>query len=181
MPLHLNPSPTLEASPPRRRPRSRLNRLTWSAEHREDEDRAITHALSILTARFKSRDVLSSPSAMKDYLRLQSQGLAHEVFAVAFLDARNRLIAYERMFRGTLAATTVHPREVAKQALVLDAAGVVLHHNHPSGVCQPSAEDLLVTAWLKSALALVEIRVLDHVITSDDDALSMAEAGLLGR
>jgi DNA repair protein RadC len=181
MTTHANPSADQETSKSSRRAPVRPNRLTWSAEHREDEDRAITHALSILTARFKSRDVLSSPSAMKDYLRLQSQGLAHEVFAVAFLDARNRLIAYERMFRGTLAATTVHPREVAKQALALDAAGVVLHHNHPSGVCQPSAQDLALTAWLKAALALVEISVLDHVITSDDDALSMVEVGMLTR
>jgi DNA repair protein RadC len=181
MTTHVNSSGSSQAFKQTRGARLRSTRLAWSAEHREDEDRAITHALSILTARFKSRDVLSSPSAMKDYLRLQSQGLAHEVFAVAFLDARNRLIAYERMFRGTLAATTVHPREVAKQALVLDAAGVVLHHNHPSGVCQPSAQDLALTAWLKAALALVEIRVLDHVITSDDDALSMVEVGVLAR
>jgi DNA repair protein RadC len=143
------------------------------------EEQVIFEALLILRARFRSRDVFSSPDAMKDYLRLQSQGLDHEVFAVMYLDAQNRLIDYERVFRGTLTQTSVYPREIVKQALVHGAASVILHHNHPSGTCHPSRSDEALTQTLRSALALVDVRVLDHVITSDDGALSMAELALV--
>ena len=136
-------------------------------------------AISILRARFQERDVFSSPDAVKDFLRLQAQGLQHEVFAVMYLDAQNKLIDYERLFRGTLTQTSVYPREIVKQALARNAASVVLHHNHPSGVCEPSRADEALTQTLKAALALMDVRVLDHVITSDYGALSMAEQGLL--
>lgn len=145
----------------------------------EDDDEVIVCAVGILRARFKERDVFAKPDAVKDYLRLQAQGLTHEVFAIMYLDAQNRLIEYERMFRGTLTQTSIYPREVVKQALAVNAASVVLHHNHPSGMCQPSRSDEALTQTLKAALALVDIRVLDHVITSDEGALSMAETGLL--
>jgi DNA repair protein RadC len=145
----------------------------------EDDDEVIVCAVGILRARFKERDVFAKPDAVKDYLRLQAQGLTHEVFAVMYLDAHNRLIEYERMFRGTLTQTSVYPKEVVKQALAMNAASVVLHHNHPSGMCQPSRSDEALTQTLKAALALVDIRVLDHVITSDEGALSMAEGGLV--
>ena len=145
----------------------------------EDEDQAIMRALRILRGRFKERDVFASPDAVKDYLRLQAQGLTHEVFAVMYLDSQNRLIEYDRMFRGTLTQTSVYPREVVKLALDKNAASVILHHNHPSGVCQPSRADEALTQSLKAALALVDVRILDHIITSDDGALSMAERGLL--
>jgi len=150
-----------------------------STRGHEDDDEVIVCAVGILRARFKERDVFAKPDAVKDYLRLQAQGLTHEVFAVMYLDAQNRLIEYERMFRGTLTQTSVYPKEVVKQALAMNAASVVLHHNHPSGMCQPSRSDEALTQTLKAALALVDIRVLDHVITSDDGALSMAEGGLL--
>jgi len=150
-----------------------------SASGAEDEDEVIVQAVGILRARFKERDVFSSPDAVKDYLRLQAQGLAHEVFSVMYLDAQNRLVDYERLFRGTLTQTSVYPREVVKQALAMNAAGVVFHHNHPSGMCQPSRADEALTETLKAALALVDVRVLDHIITSDGGALSMAEKGLL--
>jgi DNA repair protein RadC len=145
----------------------------------EDEDEVIVCALRILRARFKGLDVFASPDAVKDYLRLQGQGLTHEIFAVMHLDAQNRLIEYERMFRGTLTQTSVYPREVVKQALAMNAASIILHHNHPSGMCQPSRSDEALTQSLKSALALIDVRVLDHIITSDEGALSMAERGLL--
>jgi DNA repair protein RadC len=150
-----------------------------SAAGGEDDDGVIVRAVGILRARFQERDVFARPDAVKDYLRLQAQGLTHEVFAVMYLDAHNRLIEYERMFRGTLTQTSVYPREVVKQALEKNAATVILHHNHPSGMCQPSRSDEALTQTLKAALALVDIRVLDHVITSDEGALSMAEGGLL--
>ena len=145
----------------------------------EDEEQTIMRALLVLRGRFKNRDVFASPDSVKDYLRLQAQGLTHEVFAVMYLDAHNRLIEYERLFRGTLTQTSVYPREVVKQAMAMDSASVVLHHNHPSGNCQPSRSDEALTQSLKAALLLVDIRVLDHVITSDEGALSMAECGRL--
>ncbi|NPC58474.1 RadC family protein [Caenimonas soli] len=145
----------------------------------EDEDQAIMRAILILRGRFKERDVFSRPDAVKDFLRLHAQGLTHEVFAVIYLDSQNRLIEYERVFRGTLTQTSVYPREIVKLALVKNAASVVLRHNHPSGMCLPSRADEALTQSLKAALALVDVRVLDHVITSDDGALSMAEKGLL--
>jgi DNA repair protein RadC len=105
--------------------------------------------------------------------------LDHEVFAVMYLDAHNRLIDYERLFRGTLTQTSVYPREVVKSCLERRAASVVLHHNHPSGRCEPSRSDEVLTQTLRAALALVDVRVLDHVITSDEGALSMEERGLV--
>lgn len=144
-----------------------------------EEDLTILHALSILRARFKRRDVFDSPSSVMHFLRLQAQGLAYEVFAVMYLDTHNRLIDYEQLFRGTLSQTAVYPREVARQALAKNAASVILHHNHPSGMCLPSKADESLTQTLKLALGLVEVRVLDHIITSDCGAISMAESGLL--
>ncbi len=147
----------------------------------ESEDAVILHALRMLGARFKARDVFARPDVLKDYLRLQAQGLEHEVFAVMYLDIQNRLLDYERLFRGSLLQTAVYPREVVKRALAMNAASVVLHHNHPSGLCRPSRSDEILTQYLKAALALIDVRVLDHVITSDEGALSMAERGLLSQ
>lgn len=144
-----------------------------------EEDLAIFKALGILRSRFKKRDVFRTPDAVKDFLRLQAQGLDYEVFSVMHLDAQNRLIEYERLFRGTLTQTSVYPREIVKSALTVNAAAVILHHNHPSGVCEPSRSDEALTHTVKAALALVDVRVLDHVITSDVGALSMAEKGLV--
>lgn len=139
----------------------------------------ILSALGILRRRFREREVFAAPDAVKDFLRLQAQGLDHEVFAVMYLDSQNRLIDYEPTFRGTLTQTSVYPREIVKRALEAGAAAVILHHNHPSGICTPSRSDEALTQTLKSALALVDVRVLDHVISSDDGVLSMAERGLL--
>jgi DNA repair protein RadC len=132
-----------------------------------------------LAQQLKEREVFGSPQAVKDYLRMHLAHKPHEVFAVLFLDAQNRLIALEELFRGTLTQTSVYPREVVLKALHHHAASVVLAHNHPSGTVQPSRADEALTHTLKAALALVDVRVLDHVIVAPGDALSMAEKGLL--
>lgn len=123
--------------------------------------------------------VFQSPAHVKDYLGLQLGGLGHEVFAVLFLDGQHRMLAFERLFSGTLMQTSVHPREVVKRALALNAAAVVLAHNHPSGVAEPSRADEHLTQALKGALALVDVRVLDHIIVGCGEVRSMAECGLL--
>jgi DNA repair protein RadC len=132
-----------------------------------------------MSQQLKEREVFGSPDAVKHYLQLHLAHKPHEVFAVLFLDAQNRLIAMEELFRGTLTQTSVYPREVVQRALRLEAASVVLAHNHPSGTVQPSRADEALTQTLKSALALIDVRVLDHVIVAPGDALSMAEKGLL--
>jgi DNA repair protein RadC len=122
---------------------------------------------------------LTPPHAVSDYLRLHLGQRPYEVFAVIFLDAQNRMLALEELFRGTLTQTSVYPREVVIRALHHSAASVVLAHNHPSGSVQPSRADEYLTQNLKSALALLDIRVLDHVIVAQGQTLSMAEKGLM--
>jgi DNA repair protein RadC len=132
-----------------------------------------------MAQQLKEREVFSSPGAVKHYLQLHLAAREHEVFAVLFLDAQNRLLAMEELFRGTLTQTSVYPREVVLRALKHGSAAVVLAHNHPSGTVQPSRADEALTQTLKAALALVDVRVLDHVIVAQGEALSMAEKGLL--
>ena len=127
----------------------------------------------------REREVLSSPEAVKHYLQLQLGHRPHEIFAVLFLDSQNRLIAMEEMFRGSLNQTSVYPREVALRALYHHAASVILSHNHPSGSVQPSAADKAWTNTLRSALGLLDVRVMDHIIVAQGHSLSMAEEGLL--
>jgi DNA repair protein RadC len=125
------------------------------------------------------RPVFDSPQRVKDYLRLQIGHLPHEVFAVIFLDGQHQLIRLEEMFRGTLTQTSVYPREVAKRALELHAAAVVLAHNHPSGLAEPSPADRFLTRSLTSALQLIDVRVLDHLVVGRAEVVSFAERGLL--
>ncbi|WBY00736.1 DNA repair protein RadC [Ramlibacter tataouinensis] len=132
-----------------------------------------------MAQQLRAREVFSSPDAVKHYLQLHLARQPHEEFAVMFLDAQNRLIELEVMFRGTLTQTSVYPREIVVRALAHEAASVVLSHNHPSGTVYPSRADEALTQTLKAALALVDVRVLDHVIVAPGDALSMAERGLL--
>ena len=127
----------------------------------------------------REREVFETPSAVRHYLQLHLAALPHEVFAVLFLDAQHRLVALEELFRGTLTQTSVYPREVVLRALHHGAAAVVLAHNHPSGSVQPSRADEALTQTLKSALALVDVRVLDHVIVAAGATLSMAEHGFM--
>jgi len=126
-----------------------------------------------------AQPVFDAPAKVKDYLRLQLGARPHEVFGVVFLDAQNRLLAFEDMFRGTLTQTSVYPREVVKRALELRAAAVILAHNHPSGAAEPSRADEYLTQTLKSALALVDVRVLDHLVVARASVVSFAERGLL--
>ncbi len=127
----------------------------------------------------KSGSALTSPGAVRDYLRLVLGGRPHEVFVCIYLDAQHRVTATAELFRGTLTQTSVYPREVVKAALAANAAAVIFAHNHPSGVAQPSQADELLTRQLKEALALVEVKVLDHFIVAGNQALSFAERGLL--
>lgn len=133
-----------------------------------------------LAEQMRQRDALLTPAAVRDYLRLHLAGLAHEVFFALWLDAQNRLIVAEELFRGTLTQTSVFPREVVKRALWHNAAAVVLAHNHPSGCAEPSAADEMLTRELSKVLSLVDVRVLDHfIVAGSSSPLSFAERGLL--
>ena len=122
---------------------------------------------------------LANPKEVKDFLRLVLGGRQQEVFMVLFLDSQNRLITSEELFQGTLSQTSVYPREVVKRSLANNSAGVILAHNHPSGLTEPSQADRLLTTALKQALALVDVRVLDHIVVGEEEALSFAEKGLI--
>lgn len=133
-----------------------------------------------LAEEMKQGSAFATPGAVRDYLRLHLAGLPHEVFFALWLDAQNRLIAAEELFRGTLTQTSVYPREVVKKALWHNAAAVVLAHNHPSGISEPSSADEFLTRELKQALALVDVRVLDHfIVAGQSQPLSFAERGLI--
>lgn len=132
-----------------------------------------------LAEQMRAGDALGSPAAVRDYLRLRLEGLAHEVFMAVYLDAQNRVLAVEELFRGTLTQTSVYPREVVKRALAHNAGGIILAHNHPSGVAEPSQADRWLTDQLKHALALVDVKVLDHFIVAGGRGVSFAERGWL--
>jgi DNA repair protein RadC len=123
--------------------------------------------------------VFDAPAKVKDYLSLRLAGLEHEVFAVLFLDSQHRLLCMEELFRGTLTQTSVYPREVVKRALQLNAGALILAHNHPSGLAEPSRADEFLTQRLKNALQLVDVAVLDHLVVGAGQTVSFAERGLL--
>jgi len=143
------------------------------------DDDVITAALRILARRVANTSLLTNPRSTRDYLAMRFAGLEHEVFACLYLNNRNRLIACEELFRGTIDGASVHPREVVKRALAHNAAAVIFAHNHPSGVAEPSRADELITHRLKEALALIEVRVLDHLVVGGEAVESFAERGLL--
>ena len=144
------------------------------------EIRTLARAALILERHtLQGRDAMTSPQAVRDYLRTRLACLPHEIFACLFLDSQHRVISCEELFRGTLAQTSVYPREVVKAALARNAAAVIFAHNHPSGVAEPSRADELLTSALKQALALVDVRTLDHMIVAGSQVLSFAERGLL--
>jgi DNA repair protein RadC len=122
---------------------------------------------------------LNSPQTVRDYLRLRLQGLKYEVFVAVFLDAQNRVLEIEELFRGTLTQTSVFPREIVTRALHFNAAAIIFAHNHPSGVAEPSRADEALTQTLKHTLALVDVKVLDHFVVGGDSAMSFAERGLI--
>ncbi|MDE2080409.1 MAG: DNA repair protein RadC [Burkholderiales bacterium] len=133
-----------------------------------------------LAQQLQAAPVFDHPGRVKDYLALQLGRHEREVFAVLFLDSQHRLLRLEELFQGTLTQTSVHPREVVRRALALNAGAVVLAHNHPSGVAEPSRADEFLTQALKAALQLVDVRVLDHIVVGQGQVVSMAERGLLG-
>ena len=133
-----------------------------------------------LVGQMNTRDVLSNPQAVADWLKLQIAPLPHEVFVALWLDAGNKLIESEELSRGSLTQTSVHPREVVKRALEHNAASVILAHNHPSGRAEASPADIALTQTLKQALALVDVRLLDHfIVTTTERPMSLAERGLV--
>lgn len=148
---------------------------------RQRGDAIILRALSVLESRLRRPgDCLGSPGAVRAFLMMHLAELEHEVFVAMFLDAQNRLIEYRELFRGTLTQTSVYPREVVKTALRLNAGAVILAHNHPSHLCEPSRADEVLTQSLKNALAVVDVKVLDHFIVAGRvPPLSFAERGLL--
>lgn len=143
------------------------------------QDQIVAEALRILDSRVRKSDALNSPSAVRDYLRVRLAGREHEVFLTIYLDAQHRVIEMEELFRGTLTQTSVYPREVVKAALKHNSAAIILAHNHPSGVAEPSGADEALTRALKEALTMVDVRVLDHFIVASGGVVSFAERGLL--
>lgn len=146
----------------------------------QTELKTLAKAAAILErCTLRGHDVMSSPNVVRDYLRMRIAALPHEVFVCLYLDSQNRLIACEELFRGTLSQTSVYPREVVKAALARNAAAVIFAHNHPSGIAEPSRADELLTAHLKQALALIDIRVLDHMVVGGLTVTSFAERGMI--
>ena len=145
---------------------------------------AILRALPELARRYFEAslppgEAIRSPADTETFLQARMRHLGHEIFCCLYLDNRHRVLRFDEMFRGTIDGTSVYPREVVKEALAINAAAVILAHNHPSGVAEPSAADERITRRLKSALELVDIRLLDHLIVGDGSATSMAGRGLL--
>ncbi len=136
-------------------------------------------ARAYISKRIRRGTTLSSPKATRDYLTLRLGMREHEVFCVIHLDRRNRLIECQELFRGTVDGASVHPREIVKEALQRNSAACILVHNHPSGVAEPSQADEILTERVKAALALVDIRVLDHLIVAGGDVVSLAERGAM--
>jgi DNA repair protein RadC len=142
-------------------------------------DEILQSAQRLLGSLVRGRSVINSPQAVRDFLRVRLGALEHEVFAVIMLDAQCRLIEFVELFRGSVSQASVYPREVVKEALAFNAAAVILCHNHPSGVAEPSRADEALTVNLKSALSLVDVRVIDHLVVAGRDITSFAERGLL--
>ena len=140
---------------------------------------ALELARRSLQDELRAASALTSPGAVRDYLRLAIADREHEVFVCLWLDAQHRVLRFEELFRGTLTQTSVYPREIVKAGLRANAAAVIFAHNHPSGAAQPSRADELLTRNLKDALALVDVKVLDHFVVAGNQALSFAERGLL--
>ena len=140
---------------------------------------AVELATRYLEERIRRSDALTSPSHTSQYLCARLRSRPHEVFACLFLDNRHRVISFEEMFRGTIDGASVHPREVAKRALEVNAAAVIAAHNHPSGVAEPSRTDRAITSRLRDAMALIDVRLLDHFVIGDGEVVSFAERGWL--
>lgn len=163
--------------------RTELASLLFAEEGSEDYVQELVAARELVKRSLEETlckgNALTSPAIVRDYLKVILNGREHEVFVALFLDSQNRLIAAEELFRGTLTQTSVYPREVVKRSLVLNAAAVIFAHNHPSGVAEPSTSDVALTNALKRALALVEVKALDHFVVAGNEVVSMAERGMV--
>ena len=142
-------------------------------------DQILDAARQAIEQKMQRGTAFTSPALVKEYLLTKLSGLEHEVFAILFLDTQHRLIEYREMFRGTIDSASVYPREVVKEALLLNAAAVILSHNHPSGSPEPSSADKALTQRIRETLALVDVRTLDHIIVGGQETVSFAERGLL--
>jgi DNA repair protein RadC len=140
---------------------------------------AVALAERYLASPVQRNEIFGASADVRRYLRHRLGGRLREIFGALFLDAQHRLIAFRELFLGTIDSATVHPREVVREALALNAAAVIFVHNHPSGIAEPSASDVKITERLRQALQLIDVRVLDHVVVSPAEAVSMAERGLL--
>lgn len=143
-----------------------------------DQD-IIARALELMRARHQRGAALSCPADTANYLRLELAERPHEVFAAIFLDNRHRVLAFEELFQGTIDGASVYPREVVRYALQYNAAALIIAHNHPSGVAEPSMADEHITKRLKDALALIDVRVIDHIVVGTEGSVSFAERGLI--
>lgn len=153
--------------------------LKPSALNDVERQSVVTLAMKLLSIKHRAGKTLSSPAATRDFLRLRLAEYRNEVFGCLFLDNRHRIIAVRELFQGTIDGASVHPRVVVQHAMEVNAAAMVFFHNHPSGVAEPSRADEMLTRRLKEALALVDVRVLDHFVVSADESVSFAERGLL--
>ena len=142
-------------------------------------DEIINQAREILTQRLYRTDALISPQDTASYLALQLGDLEREVFSVIFLDNQNHVLSYQEMFHGSIATTTVYPREIARQALKLNAAAVICSHNHPSGNAEPSTQDKAITLIIQKVMELIEVRLVDHIVVGGGQTASFAERGWL--
>jgi len=149
----------------------------------DTEHALLCHSIELATrytmARLEREGPMSSPNAVREYLSLKLSGLQHEVFSAMFMDNRHRVIEYRELFNGTIDSAAVYPREVVKHCLQTNTAAVIFSHNHPSGVAEPSDTDVRLTRKLTDALALIDVRVLDHLIIGQGCATSLAERGLM--
>ena len=139
----------------------------------------LNQASQILSAQLRTGDVFDTPDKVRQFISCKLGHLEREVFSVMFLDTKHRLICFEEMFQGTIDGASVYPREIVKRTLALNAAAAICTHNHPSGIAEPSAADQSITTRLKSALALVDIRLMDHIIVGGNEAVSFSERGLM--
>jgi len=173
----------LGASKAKKLYRTELVSLLFAEEGSEDYVQELAVARELVRRSLEETlckgNVLSSPAVVSDYFKVILNGREHEVFVALFLDTQHHLIAAEELFRGTLTQTSVYPREVVKRALAHNAAAVIFAHNHPSGVAEPSNSDVMLTNALKQALALVDVRVLDHFVVAGNGVVSMAERGMV--
>ena len=168
---------TTAASTPARENQDRFQTLSPSSLSRSEKSSVVKLALAVLTSRYRPGRAFTSPEDIEGFLRLKLTGRHNEVFGIIFLDTRHRLIAIEELFKGTVDGAAVYPRVVVQKALEKNAAAVVLFHNHPSGVAEPSESDRSITQKLSRALALIDVRLLDHLVVTDGDFVSLAARG----